>query len=108
MEKHSIGWYKPAEAMKPLPSSSDVRNADEHGESIHEITMIRGMRTPLDPLLRLTALPPSLDVRFVFADYKPEEAIPHVPPEKPIRMPALETQWISLIKSSGHRMRRCR
>jgi hypothetical protein len=43
MEKLSIGLYKLAVAMKPRPSSSDVRNADGHGESIHEITMIRGM-----------------------------------------------------------------
>jgi hypothetical protein len=43
MEKLSIGWYKLAVAMKPPLSSSNVQNADEHGERIHEITMIRGM-----------------------------------------------------------------
>jgi len=54
MEKPSIGWYKLAVAMKPRPSSSDVRNADGHGESTHEITMIRGKGAPLDPPPRPT------------------------------------------------------
>ena len=42
--KLSIGWYKLAVAMKPPLSSSNARNADAHGESIHEITTIRGRR----------------------------------------------------------------
>ncbi len=56
MEKPSIGWYKRAEAMKPRRSSSDVRNADGHGGSIHEITMIRGMWAPLDPHTQMLAM----------------------------------------------------
>jgi hypothetical protein len=40
MAKLSIGWYKLAVAMKPRLSSSNVRNADVHGESPREITMM--------------------------------------------------------------------
>ncbi len=37
MGKLSIGWCKREEAMKPQPNSFVARNAEQHGESIHEM-----------------------------------------------------------------------